>query len=196
MMTAEENDLLCRVEGDAPMGQIMRRHWIAACLSEEVAEPDGAPIKVRLLGEDLVVFRDQLLVGYATIGARSRQLERQHILGANADIDCVETRQRPQQQARAGEQHHADGKLRHDHRLMAAIERLMKQFAKSQHVRVDNVVRAIPLVAIAAGAGTNSFVLGDVARQATFLAETHLLAEKYGLIWAVPAPIGEHEQRS
>lgn len=58
MMTAEENDLLCRVEGDAPMGQIMRRHWIAACLSEEVAEPDGAPIKVRLLGEDLVVFRD------------------------------------------------------------------------------------------------------------------------------------------
>ena len=39
MMTAEENDLLCRVEDDAPMGQIMRRHWIAACLSEEVAQP-------------------------------------------------------------------------------------------------------------------------------------------------------------
>jgi phthalate 4,5-dioxygenase oxygenase subunit len=58
MMTAEENDLLCRVEGEAPMGQIMRRHWIAACLSEEVPEPDGTPIKVRLLGENLVVFRD------------------------------------------------------------------------------------------------------------------------------------------
>ena len=57
-MTPEENDLLCRVEGDAPMGQIMRRHWIAACLSEEVAEPDGAPLRVRLLGETLVVFRD------------------------------------------------------------------------------------------------------------------------------------------
>ena len=57
-MTREENELLCFVEGDAPMGQIMRRHWIAACLSEEVAEPDGAPVKVRLLGEDLVVFRD------------------------------------------------------------------------------------------------------------------------------------------
>jgi phthalate 4,5-dioxygenase oxygenase subunit len=57
-MTPEENNLLCRVEGDAPMGQIMRRHWIAACLSEEVAEPDGAPVKVRLLGEDCVVFRD------------------------------------------------------------------------------------------------------------------------------------------
>lgn len=58
MMTREENDLLCRVEGDAPMGQVMRRHWIPACLSEEVAEPDGKPVKVRLLGEDLVVFRD------------------------------------------------------------------------------------------------------------------------------------------
>src|SRR5215470_9719623 len=58
MMTTEDNDLLCRVEGDAPMGQIMRRHWMPACMSEEVAEPDGKPIKVRLLGEDLVVFRD------------------------------------------------------------------------------------------------------------------------------------------
>jgi len=57
-MTPEENDLLCRVVGDAPMGQIMRRHWIAACLTEEVAEPDGAPLRVRLLGENLVVFRD------------------------------------------------------------------------------------------------------------------------------------------
>jgi phthalate 4,5-dioxygenase oxygenase subunit len=58
MMTAEENDLLCRVEGNAPMGQLMRRHWIPACMSEEVAEPDGRPLRVRLLGEDLVVFRD------------------------------------------------------------------------------------------------------------------------------------------
>lgn len=58
MMTAEENDLLCRVEGDAPMGQLMRRHWIPACLAEEVAEPDGKPVRTRLLGEDLVVFRD------------------------------------------------------------------------------------------------------------------------------------------
>lgn len=58
MLTAEENDLLCRVESDAPMGQIMRRHWIPACMSEEVAEPDGTPVRTRLLGEDLVVFRD------------------------------------------------------------------------------------------------------------------------------------------
>src|SRR6187399_3581793 len=58
MLTAQENELLCRVEGDAPMGRLMRRHWMPACLSEEVTEPDGAPVRARLFGEDLVVFRD------------------------------------------------------------------------------------------------------------------------------------------
>ena len=58
MLTQEQNQLLCRVEGDAPMGGIMRRHWLPVCMSEEVAERDGAPGKARLLGEDLVVFRD------------------------------------------------------------------------------------------------------------------------------------------
>ena len=58
MLTREENDLMCRVENGMPMGEIFRRHWIPACLIEEVAEPDCDPKKIRLLGEDLVVFRD------------------------------------------------------------------------------------------------------------------------------------------
>ena len=58
MVTREDNDLLTRVEGDWPMGQIMRRHWLPVCLSEEVAVCDGTPVRARLLGEDLVVFRD------------------------------------------------------------------------------------------------------------------------------------------
>ena len=58
MLTHDENMLLCQVEGDAPMGRLMRRHWQPVCLIEEVAEPDGAPVKARLFGEDLVVFRD------------------------------------------------------------------------------------------------------------------------------------------
>ena len=58
MLTKEENELLCRVEGDAPMGQLMRRHWTPVCLLEEVSEPDGTPVKARVFGEDLVVFRD------------------------------------------------------------------------------------------------------------------------------------------
>jgi phthalate 4,5-dioxygenase oxygenase subunit len=53
-----DNELLCRVEGEAAMGQMMRRHWLPVCMAEEVAEPDGAPVKARLLGVDLVVFRD------------------------------------------------------------------------------------------------------------------------------------------
>jgi len=58
MLTREENELMCRVEGDAPMGRLMRRHWIPALLAEEVPEPDGDPVPLRLLGEDLVAFRD------------------------------------------------------------------------------------------------------------------------------------------
>ena len=58
MLTTQQNDLLCRVEGAAVMGQIMRRHWLPVCTLEEVRESDGPPVRSRLLGEDLVVFRD------------------------------------------------------------------------------------------------------------------------------------------
>jgi phthalate 4,5-dioxygenase len=58
MITPEENSLLCRVEGSAPMGQLFRRHWQPVCLLEEVSEPDGDPVRARLFGEPLVVFRD------------------------------------------------------------------------------------------------------------------------------------------
>ena len=58
MLTHEENELLCRVEGMAPMGQLMRRHWTPVCLIEEVSVPDGTPVKAQVFGEDLVVFRD------------------------------------------------------------------------------------------------------------------------------------------
>lgn len=58
MLTAEENELLTRVEGDAPMGRLMRRHWVPALLSEQVAAPGGAPVRVSLFGEKLVAFRD------------------------------------------------------------------------------------------------------------------------------------------
>lgn len=58
MLTAHENERLTRVEGDAPMGALMRRHWIPALLLEQVAEPDGKPVRIQLLGERLVAFRD------------------------------------------------------------------------------------------------------------------------------------------
>ncbi|MBO0804577.1 MAG: Rieske 2Fe-2S domain-containing protein [Nocardiopsaceae bacterium] len=58
MLSAEDNETLTRVGPGTPMGALLRRYWLPACLSDEVAEPDGPPARVRLLGEDLVAFRD------------------------------------------------------------------------------------------------------------------------------------------
>jgi phthalate 4,5-dioxygenase oxygenase subunit len=58
VLSKQENELLTRVEGDAPMGKLLRRYWFPALLAEDVAEPDGDPVPVRLLGEDLIAFRD------------------------------------------------------------------------------------------------------------------------------------------
>jgi phthalate 4,5-dioxygenase oxygenase subunit len=58
MLSREENELLTRVGPRTPMGQLMRCYWIPALLSEEIPEADCAPLRVRLLGEDLVAFRD------------------------------------------------------------------------------------------------------------------------------------------
>jgi phthalate 4,5-dioxygenase oxygenase subunit len=57
-ITPEMNERLVRVGPGTPMGEVFRRYWIPALLSEEIAEPDSAPVRVRILGEDLVAFRD------------------------------------------------------------------------------------------------------------------------------------------
>jgi phthalate 4,5-dioxygenase oxygenase subunit len=58
VLTKEQNELLTRIEGDAPMGVLMREHcWIPALLSVQL-EADGAPRRVRLVGRDYVAFRD------------------------------------------------------------------------------------------------------------------------------------------
>src|ERR687895_683534 len=58
MFSREENEFLTRVGPGTPIGTLMRRYWIPALLSEEISLPDCAPVRVRLLGEDLVAFRD------------------------------------------------------------------------------------------------------------------------------------------
>jgi phthalate 4,5-dioxygenase len=58
MLPREENELLIRVGQSTPMGGTMRLYWIPALLARELAEADGPPVRVRLLGEDLVAFRD------------------------------------------------------------------------------------------------------------------------------------------
>lgn len=57
MLTQEENDILTRSDPGTPCGEMIRRYWQPAALVEELP-PGGAPLPVRLLGEDLVMFRD------------------------------------------------------------------------------------------------------------------------------------------
>lgn len=58
MLSKRDNELLTRVSAGTPMGTLLRRYWTPALLSEEIPEPDSPPVRVRLLGEDLVAFRD------------------------------------------------------------------------------------------------------------------------------------------
>lgn len=56
-MTQGENDVLTQTGPGTPCGEFMRRYWQPAALSEELPQR-GAPLPLRLLGEDLVLFRD------------------------------------------------------------------------------------------------------------------------------------------
>jgi phthalate 4,5-dioxygenase oxygenase subunit len=58
MLSREENELLTRTSPGTPMGELIRRYWIPALLSEEIPAADCPPVRVRLLGEHLVAFRD------------------------------------------------------------------------------------------------------------------------------------------
>ncbi|MET0350816.1 MAG: aromatic ring-hydroxylating dioxygenase subunit alpha [Rhizobacter sp.] len=58
MISAEQNDLMTRVGPGAPAGKLLRRYWQPVALADELDGP--RPVKaVRLLGQDLVLFRDE-----------------------------------------------------------------------------------------------------------------------------------------
>ncbi|HEX8966424.1 MAG TPA: Rieske 2Fe-2S domain-containing protein [Chloroflexota bacterium] len=57
MLSAEDNELLTRVGPGTPMGALLRHYWHPVLFSAELA-PDSPPRRVRLLGEDLIAFRD------------------------------------------------------------------------------------------------------------------------------------------
>ena len=58
MISKEENDLLCRTGPGTPMGNLFRRFWMPVALSRELPKPDCAPVRIRILSEDLIAFRD------------------------------------------------------------------------------------------------------------------------------------------
>ena len=57
MLSREDNELLCRVGRGSPMGDLLRQYWIPALTSDELPGPDCPPVRVRLLGENLIAFR-------------------------------------------------------------------------------------------------------------------------------------------
>jgi phenylpropionate dioxygenase-like ring-hydroxylating dioxygenase large terminal subunit len=58
MLSKEDNEYLTHVGRGTPLGEYLRQFWQPVLLSDELPEPDCAPLRVRLLGENLVAFRD------------------------------------------------------------------------------------------------------------------------------------------
>jgi len=58
MLSREQNEPITRTNAGTSLGRLMRRYWIPALLAEEIPAPDCPPVQVRLLGEELVAFRD------------------------------------------------------------------------------------------------------------------------------------------
>ena len=58
LFTREENEILTRTGPETPMGDLFRRFWMPVMIADELPEPDGTQKRIRLLGEDLIVFRD------------------------------------------------------------------------------------------------------------------------------------------
>jgi phthalate 4,5-dioxygenase len=58
VLSAENNARITRTGPGTPMGEAMRRYWIPVLLASQLPNPDCDPVRVRLLGEDLVAFRD------------------------------------------------------------------------------------------------------------------------------------------
>ncbi len=57
MLSKADTEFLCRIGPGTPMGDLFRQYWLPAIQSDELPERDGAPLRVRLLGEDLIGFR-------------------------------------------------------------------------------------------------------------------------------------------
>src|SRR5579872_1696137 len=58
MLSREENELLTGTGAGTPAGDYFRRYWLPALLASEVPMPDCPPVRLRVLGEDLIAFRD------------------------------------------------------------------------------------------------------------------------------------------
>src|SRR3977135_2181769 len=58
MLVKEQNDLLTQSGPGTPMGQLFRAYWIPALLASELPENECPPVRVKLLSERLIAWRD------------------------------------------------------------------------------------------------------------------------------------------
>jgi phenylpropionate dioxygenase-like ring-hydroxylating dioxygenase large terminal subunit len=58
MLSAKDNAILTQTDAGTPMGELFRRFWIPVLLSEQLPEPDCPQVRVKLMGEELLAFRD------------------------------------------------------------------------------------------------------------------------------------------
>ncbi len=58
MLAKEENELITDTNRGTPMGEVFRRFWLPVALADELPSPDCVPLRVKVMGEDLIAFRD------------------------------------------------------------------------------------------------------------------------------------------
>jgi nitrite reductase/ring-hydroxylating ferredoxin subunit len=58
MLSVQDNELVTNTDPGTPMGEVFRRFWLPVALSEELPGPDCVPVKLKIMNEDLIAFRD------------------------------------------------------------------------------------------------------------------------------------------
>ena len=58
MLSTADHELLTRTGPGTPKGDYVRRFWLPVLLACELPEPDASPVRVTVLAEPLVAFRD------------------------------------------------------------------------------------------------------------------------------------------
>jgi len=90
MLSNADNQVLTRTGPDTPMGQYFRRFWQPVALSRELPHPDCAPLRVRVLGEALLAFRDSTgAVGLIDPRCPHRGADLYYGRNEDASIRCV-----------------------------------------------------------------------------------------------------------
>jgi len=75
MLTRENNELICRVGAQTPMGKALRRYWLPVMQSSDLPAPDCDPFPLEILGDRFVAFRNtDGVVGILDEHCRHRQV--------------------------------------------------------------------------------------------------------------------------